>query len=128
MRSVPVVRSSDLLRSLAFYTGVLDFELKYPAYREQSLGNGVMDLVRDEAWVHLSVHRGDGEFGSSVILEVDAPVEVDALFALYTTRGLDQAHRLESPVHLGPLDQTWGSREFCADDPDGNTLCFRAWR
>jgi hypothetical protein len=32
------------------------------------------------------------------------------------------------PVHLAPLDQTWGTREVYVDDPDGNTLCFRAWR
>ena len=34
MRAVPVFYSSDLLRSLAFYTGSLDFELRYPEHRE----------------------------------------------------------------------------------------------
>jgi hypothetical protein len=27
-------------------------------------------------------------------------------------------------VHEGPLDQTWGTREFYVDDPDGNTIRF----
>lgn len=27
-------------------------------------------------------------------------------------------------VHEGPLNQTWGTREFYVDDPDGNTLRF----
>jgi hypothetical protein len=27
-------------------------------------------------------------------------------------------------VHAGPIDQTWGTREFYVDDPDGNTLRF----
>ena len=27
-------------------------------------------------------------------------------------------------VHEGPIDQTWGTREFYVDDPDGNTLRF----
>jgi hypothetical protein len=27
-------------------------------------------------------------------------------------------------VHEGPVDQTWGTREFYVDDPDGNTLRF----
>lgn len=30
----------------------------------------------------------------------------------------------ESPVHQGPIDQTWDTREFYVDDPDGNTLAF----
>jgi len=27
-------------------------------------------------------------------------------------------------VHQGPVDQTWGAREFYADDPSGNTVRF----
>jgi len=27
-------------------------------------------------------------------------------------------------VHEGPIDQSWGTREFYVDDPDGNTLRF----
>jgi hypothetical protein len=27
-------------------------------------------------------------------------------------------------VHEGPLDQSWGTREFYVDDPDGNTIRF----
>ena len=46
----------------------------------------------------------------------------DALFAAWTRRGLDQSHRVESPVHVGPVDQTWGTREFYVTDPSGNTL------
>ncbi|WP_432327650.1 hypothetical protein ACRQ5D_30765 [Mucilaginibacter sp. P25] len=30
----------------------------------------------------------------------------------------------ESPVHQGPTDQTWGTREFYVTDTDGNTLRF----
>ena len=39
-------------------------------------------------------------------------------------RGLDPSGKPDSPVHQGPLDQTWGTREFYVDDPDGNTLRF----
>jgi len=128
MTAVPVLYSSDLARSLAFYTGVLDFELRYPAYRELALRNGVIDLICGDAILQLSRHMGKNPTPSSVNLELEHAAEVDALFARYTTRGLDQSHRTASPVHLAPLDQTWGTREFYADDPDGNTLCFRAWR
>jgi hypothetical protein len=27
-------------------------------------------------------------------------------------------------VHEGPIDQTWGTREFYVEDLDGNTLRF----
>lgn len=32
--------------------------------------------------------------------------------------------RCRSMVHEGPIDQSWGTREFYVDDPDGNTLRF----
>jgi catechol 2,3-dioxygenase-like lactoylglutathione lyase family enzyme len=128
VRAVPVFYSSDPTRSLAFYTTVLDFELRYPAYRELSLRSGVVDLIRDEAVLQLSMHMGRHPTPSSANLELREPGEVDALFARYTARGLDQSHLTESPVHLAPLDQTWGTREFYINDPDGNCLCLRAWR
>lgn len=46
------------------------------------------------------------------------------LYKKYTIRGLDQSHRKESPVHLGPYDQSWGNRELYVTDTDGNTLRF----
>jgi len=127
MRAVPVFWSSDLVRSLAFYTGVLEFDLRYPEYREFALSNGVVDLICDGAVIQLSIHMGANTSASSANLEINRPDEVDAAFTRFTARGLDQSHRTDSPVHLAPLDQTWGTREFYADDPDGNTLCFRAW-
>ena len=128
MRAVPLFYSSDLARSLAFYTGILVFELRYPEYRELSLRVGVADLICDGAILQLSRHMGKNPTPSSLNLELNEAAEVDALFALYTSRGLDQSHRTNSPVHLAPLDQTWGTREVYIDDPDGNTLCLRAWR
>ncbi len=128
MIAVPVLYSSDLLRSLAFYTDVLEFELRYPEYRELAMRNGVIDLVCDGAIVQLSRHMGYQPTASSANLEMETAVQVDEAFARYTERGLDQSHRRESPVHLAPLDQTWGTREVYVDDPDGNMLCLRAWR
>jgi uncharacterized glyoxalase superfamily protein PhnB len=126
--AVPVFWSSDLIRSLAFYTQMLEFELRYPEHRELSLRNGVVDLVSDGAVLQLSIHMGGNPTPSSLNLELESAEEVDAAFARLTARGLDQSHRLESPVHFAPLDQTWGTREFYINDPDGNCLCLRAWR
>jgi catechol 2,3-dioxygenase-like lactoylglutathione lyase family enzyme len=61
---VPVIKSSDLQRSLHFYTQVLDFERKWPGHEDREMVNGVIDLVRDGAELQLSRHSGDGVFGS----------------------------------------------------------------
>ena len=50
--------------------------------------------------------------------------DLDALFRKYQSRGFSVPVRPESPVHSGPTDQTWGTRELYVDDPDGNTLRF----
>ena len=78
-------------------------------------------LDRDGWRVMLSSHRGDGEFGQAIVVSVP---DVDALWQRFRARGLQPPGRPESPVHEGPLDQTWGTREFYVDDPDGNTLRF----
>ena len=49
--------------------------------------------------------------------------DIDALFQKFLARGLVPPNR-DSPVHHGPTDQTWGTREFYVNDPDGNTLRF----
>ena len=123
MKIVPVIKSGDLERSIQFYTGVLDFQRKWPGYEDLEMANGVVDLVRDGAELQLSRHAGDGVFGSVNRVFVD---DVDERFATFRARGLDTASRPESPVHTAPVDQTWGLREFSVGDPDGNGMCFCA--
>lgn len=127
MRAVPLFYSSDLERSLAFYTGVLEWQLRWPEHRELMLSSGVVDLVCEGAVLQLSKHMGKNPTASSLNLEMDHPADVDAAWARYTARGLDQSSRVHSPVHLAPLDQTWGTREVYINDPDENCLCLRAW-
>jgi uncharacterized glyoxalase superfamily protein PhnB len=64
---------------------------------------------------------GSGPITRSVVVVMTE--DVDALFKKFRTRGLKPT-KPESPVHQGPTDQTWGTREFYVDDPDGNTLAF----
>jgi catechol 2,3-dioxygenase-like lactoylglutathione lyase family enzyme len=105
--------------ALAFYTGVLDFE--------RVCGDDALDdpgfsvLTRDGDRLFLSSHRGDGAFGQAVVVTTD---EIDALFRKYRERGLVTPGNPDSPVHEGPTDQSWGTREFYVNDPDGNTLRF----
>lgn len=121
MAIIPTVRCRSMRMSLAFYTGVLDFvrlggddDLTDPSF---SL------LSRDGHQVILSSHRGDGEFGQAIVVTTD---DVDALFHMFRERGLVTPGNPATPehVHEGPIDQTWGTREFYVDDPDGNTLRF----
>jgi hypothetical protein len=49
--------------------------------------------------------------------------DIEALFQKSRSQGLVPRDR-DSPVHHGPVNQTWGTREFYVDDPDGNTLRF----
>ncbi len=123
MKIVPVIKVTDLSRSVRFYTEILDFERRWPGDDAREMANGVVDLVRDGAELQLSRHAGDGVFGSVNRVFVD---DVDERYRTFRERGLDTTARPESPVHTSPVDQTWGLREFSLGDPDGNGLCFCA--
>jgi catechol 2,3-dioxygenase-like lactoylglutathione lyase family enzyme len=125
MAIIPCVRCSNMKRSFAFYTEVLDFEC---LEREYDLDDpGAISLGRDGAELCLSSHRGDGEYGQAIVVTTD---DVDALFRTFRARGLRTPGNPDAPqaVHEGPIDQTWGTREFYVDDPDGNTLRFTQFR
>jgi catechol 2,3-dioxygenase-like lactoylglutathione lyase family enzyme len=121
MKMVPVIKTSDLGRSVRFYTEVLDFEWRWPGYEDREMANGVAYLTKDGAELMLSRHAGDGVFGSVNRVFVD---DVDERYATFRARSLDTTQRPESPIHTAPVDQTWGLREFSVTDPDGNGLCF----
>lgn len=115
---VPLFRCSDMKKAIAFYTTVLDFTLKEP---DASPDDWVVDLVNGDAELVLTSLDGDQSRGIAINVRVD---DVDSLFQKYKTRGLDTSHKTESPVHQGPLNQSWGTREFYVTDADGNTLRF----
>lgn len=104
--------------AVAFYTRVLDFSLRFP---QEPWNPFCVDIVNGDAVIYLT--EKDGIFGVAVTVEVD---EVDMLFAKYINRGLITPKKENSPVHEGPLNQTWGRREFYVTDADGNTLRFSA--
>jgi hypothetical protein len=60
MKIVPVIKSSDLERSVRFYMEVLDFERKWPDEEGRETANGVAHLMRDGAELQISRHAGDG--------------------------------------------------------------------
>jgi catechol 2,3-dioxygenase-like lactoylglutathione lyase family enzyme len=119
MKIIPLMHCRDMAQSLFFYTRILDFE-HVGTWPQQ--GSPSYSIIKKEnIEINLSTHRGDGVPGNVVIIEVQ---NIDALFNTYLIRGLDTSLKKESPVHQGPLDQTWGTREFYVTDPSGNTLRF----
>ena len=118
MKIIPVFKVRDMQVAIAHYTEVLDFNLTDP---NDSADSQVVDLGKDEAELQLTILESDHLFGSVVNVLVD---DVDSLFASYKSRGLDTADKKDSPVHEGPIDQSWGRREFYVTDQDGNTLRF----
>jgi catechol 2,3-dioxygenase-like lactoylglutathione lyase family enzyme len=112
MNIIPIVRCTDINKSISFYTQVLDFEILNPEDEFQ-----YRLLIREGARLDISSH--DGGIVSVVYIEVQ---NVDELFKRFLQRGLDISGK--SGVHGGPLDQTWGMREFYVEDPDHNTLRF----
>ena len=121
MSIIPTVRCSNMKTSLAFYTGVLDFTRiggdDDPADPSFSV------LEREGHQLTLSSHKGDGTYGQAIGITTN---DVDALCRKFRARGLRTPGNPDAPkmVHEGPIDQSWGTREFYVDDPDHNTLRF----
>lgn len=121
MTIIPTVRCRRMQASIAFYTTVLDFE--HVDGDDDVADPSFTVLMREGARLYLSSHSGDGTFGQAIVVLTD---DVDAVFRKFRARGLKTPGNPDSPqaVHEGPIDQTWGTREFYVDDPDGNTLRF----
>lgn len=124
MAIIPTVRCLQMARSVVFYTTVLDFER---VDGDDDDGDPSFSILsRGGDLLFLSSHSGDGEFGQAVVVVVD---DVDAVCRTLRGRGLKTPGNPDAPqaVHEGPLDQTWGTREFYVDDPDGNTMRYTQW-
>ncbi len=117
---IPLLLVRDLSEAIAFYTRVLDFGLEFISPQDHPFYAG---LKRNGEELHLNLVHGGTRVGtSSVIILCD---DVDGLFNSFLARGLTIPARPDSPVHAGPIDQTWGSREIYIDDPSGNTMIFQ---
>src|SRR5215471_17352779 len=110
MAIIPTVRCSQMQRSLAFYTGILDFQRVDGDDREGDPSYNV--LARGEDRLILSSHGGDGQYGQAIVIEVD---DIDEVFRALRERGYRTPGNPASPVHEGPTKQTWGSTELYVD-------------
>ena len=80
---IPLFKCRNMKSAVAFYTGVLDFKLKYA---EASVNDWVVDLINEGTELQLTVLESDNLFGSVVNVWVD---DIDGLFNKYLERGLD---------------------------------------
>ena len=114
----PCLNCIDILKSIDFYTKVLDFELAVAPHPDpENFNSRYAALSRDGDIVHLSSHaRENGIFGSEIYIRVK---NVDAVCALFIANGI----KLTVPTGgTSPVDQTWGMREIGFRDPDGNKI------
>lgn len=118
MKIIPLLKVRDMRAAIKHYTEVLDFRMTWP---EDSLDSTVVDLGHEEMELQITTHESELLFGSIVYIYT---IDIDTLFVKYKNRGLDTISKANSPVHQGPLNQTWGRREFYVTDVDGNTLRF----
>jgi catechol 2,3-dioxygenase-like lactoylglutathione lyase family enzyme len=118
MKLIPIFKVSDMRAALRHYTEILDFVMTDP---DDTVNSPVIDLGNGEAAFQITTHESERLFGSVANVRVE---DVDALFAKYISRGLNTEGKEGSPVEQGPIDQTWGRREFYVKDADGNTLRF----
>ena len=121
MAIIPTVRCTRMKASIAFYTRILDFE--WVDGDDDQSDPSFSILMREGDSLILSSHRGDGTVGQAIVVQTD---DIEALFRKFRTRGLRTPGNPDAPkeVHEGPIDQSWGTREFYVKDPDGNTLRF----
>ena len=121
MAIIPTVRCRRMEASITFYTKVLDFE--WIDGDDDNNDPSFSVLIREGHSLILSSHKGDGTFGQAIVVQTG---DVEALFRKFRTRGLKTPGNPDAPeeVHEGPIDQSWGTREFYVKDPDGNTLRF----
>ena len=114
--AIPLLHVSDIAAAEEFYCVRLGFTLEF-AHRPDGITADpcYMGISRDGVWLHLSSFSGDGVAGGVANLLVD---DVDALHREFVGKGV--------PIAVGPVDQTWGTREMYVKDADGNSLRFQS--
>lgn len=110
--AVPLVHVSNSAAAEEFYCGRLGFRREFANHADKTKPNPCyMGLTRDGVWMHVSSFSGDGVSGGAVNFIVD---DVDALHAEFVKKGVH--------IAVGPVDQTWGTREMYVKDTDGNSI------
>jgi catechol 2,3-dioxygenase-like lactoylglutathione lyase family enzyme len=111
MKMIALFKCRNMKDAIAFYTGILDFKMKY---KEASVDDWVVDLMNEDIELQLTVLESDNLFGSVVNVWVG---DVDSLFKKYLDRGLDVSSKEGSPVHQGPYRSNLGHKGVLCNRP-----------
>ncbi len=116
----PFIKCSDIKVSLNFYVNLLDFKVvQAPDSNPESFMSMYAYLKREESFIHLSQHAGDGVFGNVIYVQVKS---IDAIYSTFLNNGIKIQEK--SGIAMEPVEQTWGMKEFYIADPDGNRIRF----
>jgi uncharacterized glyoxalase superfamily protein PhnB len=114
--AIPLLHVSNAAAAEEFYCKRLGFRREFAHRGDESMPDPCyVGISSDGLWLHLSSFSGDGVSGGVVNLMVE---DVDALHAELVGKGVR--------IDLGPVDQTWGTREMYVKDADGNCVRFMA--
>ena len=114
--AIPVLHVSSSVAAEDFYCNRLGFRLEFANRLDAAKPDPCyMGISRNGVWLHVSSLSGDGVSGCAVNLVVD---DVDTLHAEFVAK--------QVPIAVGPVDQTWGTREMYVKDADGNSIRFQA--
>lgn len=116
----PWISCRDVNASVKFYTEILDFEIvSSPNPDPLAFDSRHAVLKRGNQFMHLDSHaREEATFGAGFYVRVE---NIDELFERFTTNGLSIS---DQNLENGPINQSWGMREFWFEDPDRNRICF----
>jgi uncharacterized glyoxalase superfamily protein PhnB len=113
--AVPLLHVSNSVVAREFYCNQLGFQLKFAHHGDEASPDPCyVGLERDGVWLHVSSFSGDGVSGGVVNILVE---DVNALHGEFVARGVR--------IDVGPVDQTWGTREMYVKDADGNCVRFQ---
>ena len=105
---VPILYSSNVVRSLAYYIEVLGFESKWEWGHPTTFGGVYKDGIEI-----FFCENGQGNPGTWIALMV---ADVDEYYNLIKEKG--------ATVISEPATMEWGLREMLVSDPDGHTIRF----
>jgi uncharacterized glyoxalase superfamily protein PhnB len=111
---IPLLHVSGAAAAEEFYCKKLGFRLAFAHRSDEAKADPCyMGIERDGVWMHVSSFSGDGVAGGVANLIVE---NVDELCAELVKKGVK--------IAVGPVDQTWGTREMYVKDGDGNCVRF----
>ncbi|MDQ5807320.1 MAG: VOC family protein [Actinomycetota bacterium] len=116
----PILQYRDAKAAIDFLERAFGFE-RAAVHEDEAGAVAHAELKRDSAYVMVSTHRPDSEFG-----RIAPPPGSAAVYV--ATEGVDELHdrakAAGAEIAMSLRDTDYGSRDFSARDPEGNVWSF----